>query len=95
MGLTATALAYWQKRGPFIWVPVVLAVVAFAVAPYNATAVFFFLFAAGMFPWAVEWARSAQHHARAAAHLYAEWVMLGARAGAARSSSMWLSTCRS
>lgn len=76
MGLSASALASWQKRGPWLWVPMVLAVVAFAVAPYNATAVLFFLFAAGMFPWAVNGHIQRSVTLALLLIIYAWWVML-------------------
>jgi len=76
MGLTATALAYWRQRGPYLWTPLIIAVIAFAVAPYNAIVVVFFLFAAGIFPWAVDGNLQRSVTLGILLMLYAEWVML-------------------
>jgi two-component system sensor histidine kinase DesK len=76
MGLTATALAYWRQRGPYLWTPLIVAVIAFAVAPYNAVVVVLFLFAAGIFPWAVDGNIQRSVTLGILLMLYAEWVML-------------------
>jgi two-component system, NarL family, sensor histidine kinase DesK len=51
--LVAEAVACWQRRSSFIRVPVALAMIGFLLSPYDYTAEVFFLFAAVIFPWAV------------------------------------------
>ncbi len=55
--LFAVALVSWQRRMPFLWVVVPLAVLGSAFAPYVYTAVVFIIYAAFIVPWAVDGAR--------------------------------------
>jgi two-component system sensor histidine kinase DesK len=51
--LLAIAIAHWQRRRPFVWVPIVMGTIGFYLAGHAAAADLFFLFAAALFPWAV------------------------------------------
>ena len=52
--LIAIAVAFWQRRRPFVWAPIMLGVIGFYLAGHNYTAELFFVFAAAIFPWAVQ-----------------------------------------
>lgn len=53
VALNAAAVVLWQRRRPFLWVPVALALIGFFLAPQNAAAHIFFTFSATIVPWAV------------------------------------------
>lgn len=50
--LLAVAIASWQRRRPFSWVPIVMGVIGSYLGENAAAAELFFLFAAAIFPWA-------------------------------------------
>jgi two-component system sensor histidine kinase DesK len=51
--LFALAVVEWQRQRPFLWIPVTLAMLGAALCQYHDGAYIFLLFAAALFPWAV------------------------------------------
>src|SRR5690349_9120853 len=53
VALLAVAIAFWQRRRQFLWVPIAMGIIGSVLAIHAAAADLFFVFAAALFPWAM------------------------------------------